>query len=639
MLNKRNLKGENALNGQDNPQKISLWFQNVQKVLKENFIKTKNQLNDFIKSRTKKEKIILAIISGVLVVALSAGIIFLASANVYKAGRYNSTTVSFSGGSRTENSNISSITLVSGEDGIIELGLCFTLGSNVAENTPSEIPQYKVEFIQQPLRLKITLDNIKYWDYIIGGIPQDSTGTILGMFQVSPGQANDSTELYFNLGAQVEFMVSENENVLTVSLKQTASEEKTAWYVLGDFYYEYQQGTLNEKNFTPMLCDDYISVIMISKPYSTETEATKAMEKLLTSSLEGKNLRVAQLGNQLPKYAENTDTAALLSESVLSVDGAKTTLPLFYADARFLCWLPDSSAALFSHPEQDGERLYTADKNGTKHVLTDKAFSNVGKATYSVNGKMLAFVEYTEDVEVITVLNVETKEIKTVTFDSEEPTTVMGIALDESGNNLFYLSGNQFYSLKKYDLQTKTEQILDDSIIVEGELVLNNGYLYYCDVVDEWEVVVRINVATGEQEVVHKGSQFFISNDGKTMAVMTENYSTAVKDLRIVYLSNKSWETVLFDVVSTEFFISPDNNSLFYIVETGDEEFYYQIMKYNIRTQETLVMAQCINGVFFPSDKANELIISVIYSNELGAHPVTYIADFDKITSGIKKTK
>ena len=57
-------------------------------------------------------------------------------------------------------------------------------------------------------------------------------------------------------------------------------------------------------------------------------------------------------------------------------------------------------------------------------------------------------------------------------------------------------------------------------------------------------------------------------------------------------------------------------------------------MKYDIRTQETTVMALCVNGVFFPSDKANELIISVIYSNDLGTHPVTYIADFDKITSG-----
>ncbi|MBR2860628.1 MAG: hypothetical protein IKB86_02175 [Clostridia bacterium] len=607
---------------------------NVQKILKEKTDKVKDAIKAFWHKKTKREKIILASVSACLALVIVGGIIFLSVSRRYNPDKYNPATVSFSGGSGAENVNVSAINIQKGELGSVDLKISFTEGSNVNTAIPSPIPEFKAEFIPQPLRLKLTFKGVAFWDYIINGLPIDESGTVLGVFQVSPNQASDTTEIYFNLGKQVEYKIIEESNVLTVSLLGKGTPDKTAYYVLADFYYEYQQGTMEEKGFTPMLCDDFISVVMISKPFASEAEATREKERLLTSSMEGKTLRVVKLGNQLPQYAENTDTSALLSESVLSVDGAKTTLPLFYADARFLCWLPDSSAALFAHPEEDGERLYTADKIGTKRVLSDKAFSNIGKATFSANGKMLAFVEYTEEVELITVLNTETGEVKTVSFDSEELTTVMGVALDESGSNLFYLSGNQFYSLKKRNLASGTEEILDESVIVESELVLNNGYLYYCDVVDEWEVIVRRSLSTGEQEVLHKGSQFSISADGKTMATITENYDTAVKDLRLVYLENKSWETVLFDVVTTEFFIDSDNNSVFYIVETGDEEFYYQIMKYDIKTQETSVMAQCINGVFFQSNKANELIISVIYSNDLGTHPVTYIADFDKITSG-----
>ncbi len=593
------------------------------------------------KKKTFIKKVIFYIALGVVCLALLGGIIAAFSINSYNPNTYNATTLSTGGGKGTENVNISTIGITSASEGekqVVSVTLKFVNGGVLSESTPLEAaPKYKVSFLQNPLRLAVEIEGVEYWDYVVSGVPTDNTGLINGMFQSTLSGEAKKTVLYFNLSRNVKFKVAEGEGgSLTVALipdGDFSSEE--SYYLLCDGFYEYQQGTLPSVDFTPALCDDYISVIMISKPYGNLSDAEKARDGLLTGSLEGHQVRIAHLKQgQMPQYSENTNMAGLLSESVLSIDGAKTSLPLFFADARFLCWLPDDSGALFAKTEEGVEKLYTADKVGTKHLLTPQSFSTIGKATFSKDGKTLAFVEYTEDTELVTIINVETGAIRVLGSGETNPLgkVVLDIALNDDGTKLFCLSGDQMYSLQEFDLATNESKMLVLEAIVETELIYNNGYLYYCDVVDEWEVIVRRNVETNEQQVLHKGSQFSLSKDGKTLAVITENYTTAVRDLKVVDIETGAWETVLADIVTSEFFIAPGNNSVFFVIETGDEEFYYQIMKYDIALRETSVMAQCINGVFFPSNKDNEVIISVIYSTEEGAQPVTYIADFDKMT-------
>ena len=385
-----------------------------------------------------------------------------------------------------------------------------------------------------------------------------------------------------------------------------------------------------------MLCDDEISVIMISNAYSNEEDAKKAMEELLTSSLEGKKIRVISLKeNQLPSYTDGADARAFLSESVLSVDGAKTTLPLFYADARFLAWTPDGSGALFAKSEDGSERLYTADKSGTKHLLCENKFSTIVEAVYSSDGSRIAFIEQAEEASLVTVVDVNSGKI-TIVNDENNPwgEIIMGVQFNGNGTKLYCLSGNKTYSIKTYDFATGSVTTLQDNILLESNLLYSSGYLYYCDIVNEYEAIVRKSISGGEPELIHKGSQFAISPDGKLLAVISEDYETAVCDLRVVDIETKSSEIVLGDIITSEFFFSSDSKKIFYVLETGDPEYYYQIMRYDISTKETFVMAQCINSVVYPSDKPNEIIISVIYQGENGATPVTYIADFDKMVVG-----
>lgn len=169
---------------------------------------------------------------------------------------------------------------------------------------------------------------------------------------------------------------------------------------------------------------------------------------------------------------------------------------------------------------------------------------------------------------------------------------------------------------------------------MESDLVYDDGYLYYCDVVEEWEVVVQHALATDQIKVIQKGAVFSLSNDGSKIAVITEDYETAVCDLNLVDIATGESTLVLADIVTSEFFISSDNSAVYYILETGDEEFYYQINRYDIQTGETTVEASSINAVFYASNTPDEIIISIMYNGENGNYPVAYIASFQKNQKG-----
>jgi len=596
-----------------------------------------------MKKATKKLKIFITVL--VLVVAIVAGIFVFKSCGAngeetpppYNPAGYNNTAHTATGGSEQKDANINNIAFEN-KDNAVCINFKFVSGSVIDEGiAPCGIPQYTVSFVPEPLRLKVVFSNIEYWDYMVSGLAEDTTGIIDGMFQVSPDENSKDVTLYFSLAQSVQFKITENEDTLTVSLlPEEKVNEVEKWYLVSDLYYEYQLGNMPECGFTPMLCNDKISVIMISQAYNTQEEANNELTRLLTSTLEGKNVRIISLKeSELPKYTDDADAQALLSESVLSINGAKTTLPLFFADARFLCWLPDGSGALFAKNENGMERLYVADKSGTKYQLSDKDFSTVTQAVYSSDGSRIAFIEQAEDASLVTVLDVASGKI-TVINDEKNPwgEIILDVQLNGNGTKLFCLSGKSIYSIKTYDFASGEVTTLKDNILLESDLVYNSGYLYYCDVVNEYEAVVRINSNGGDAELIHKGAQFSVSPDGKRLAVISENYITAVCDLLLVNIEDKSSQIVLDDIVTSEFFFSSDSESIFYVLETGDPEYYYQIIRYDISTMSTYTLAQCLNSVVSPSNKPNEVIISVINESENGVTPVTYIADFDKMVVG-----
>ena len=589
------------------------------------------------KQRTRIKKIIACAVAGGLILAVTLTAVFCGAQSRYRADKYNKTTLTTSGGSPQPDANINEIAITSGEEGTVDIRFYFVAGSEAEGGiTACGIPEYSIAFLPDPLRLMVTIKGLVYWDYVIKGTAVDETGVVSGLFQMLPQDGSGDTVFYLNLAKSVTFQVREEpDGVLAVSLKPEEMQQANGWYLLADLYYEYQAGEMPACGFTPTLCDDNISVLMISEKCKSREDAQQKMDELLTGVLEGEELRLVELAfGELPKYSENTDSAALLNESILSIDGAKTSLPLFFADARFLCWIPGSSTALFVKTEDEMDRLYTADKAGARHLLFDTQLATVIKAVYSADGSTLAYIERAGDIELCSIYRADTGNITVIGGQGEEEPPlgemILGIALNDDGSKLYVISGNSMYSLKEYDVTTGEVRVLDAEIIVESDLSYHNGYLYYCDVVEEWEVVVQHELTTDQINVIQKGAVFSLSNDGSKIAVITEDYETAVCDLNLVDISSGESTLVLADIVTSEFFISSDNSAVYYILETGDEELYYQINRYDIQTGETTVEASSINGVFYASNMPDEIIISIMYNGESGNYPVSYIASFQK---------
>ncbi len=581
-------------------------------------------MKNFLKE--KQDIIIGAVALIMLIISVVLGISSMPRG--YRQGEFNSSTVSAFGGKRQENANLNKIDVIVNE-GSVQIDFSFVSGSeSEGETSQCGIPEYKVEFLQGPARMLVTFTDVVYYDYVVTGVETDITDIIIGMFR-------NGGSFYFNLSSDVEFLLTENGGTLSVVLRKKESDDIIRYYLTGDLYYEYQNGQMPECGFTPTLCSDNMSVVMISKGYKTREQAEKEKDSLLTGKLEGFEIDLQELkGNQLPVYNEESTQAQLLSESIVSINGAKISLPLFFGDARFLCWCPNNTSALFAKAEDGVEKLYVADREGTKHQLSDKTFSTITKAAYSADGSVLAIVDNADDVERCSVYDVEQNTLKMLVDSSGESLlgeNILGLTVSDDGMRVYSVSGKDVYSLKEYDVLSSTVRELKTQILVETDLKYFNGNLYYNDVYEEREMFLKYSIDSDSITPIAAGASFTMSPDGLTAAVISENYETAVCDLNIVNIESGEVKTVLGDAITNDYFFSNDGKKLYYVLETGDEEFYYQIISYDIQTGETEIKAQSINASFFASNMPEEVIISVMYEHEGSAHSATYIASLKEI--------
>lgn len=568
---------------------------------------------------------VFAVLLALLIVALSVEM---------RHGRYLAFDQPTEGGKPQNNPNLASIQIAADEkkEDVTKLSINFISGSQLMGVETCGVPEYQISFLTSPLRMAVTFTGLMDWEYVINGVPQDPTGLISGMFQVAPMTSMGELTLYFHLTKEVEYRVKTTaDGTLNVFLKAGEPLNDSGWYVVCDRFYQMQDGTLPDCGLTPTLCDDKLSVLLISGPFENEAQANIKKNELLAGPMADTTFRVQELRDDtLISYTETMSEAALMNESIMSVNGAKISLPLFFADARFLTWLPDGSAALFAKDENDFEQLYIADKEGRKELLVEQKFQSITRATFSGDGSTLFLVDREDGVDVISSVNMTSKKITLIGSNKQSELfsrQIVGIAANRDGSKLYVISGEDTYKLVEYDGKQGTIYLLAQDLLIETDIVFNNGNLYYCDVVDEWEVIVSRNVEENEREIIAKGSSFRLSGDGKTVAVLTEDYESAVIDLSVVNLKDMSKTIVKPDVLAEDMFFSADNRVLYYITETGDEEFYYELMAYDMTSGTLAPAAQSINGSFFASNTGREVIVSIIYNGKNGLRPATYIAD------------
>lgn len=581
----------------------------------------------------------------IFVVMLALVLTLTVAACAKKTGgpkEFKSSTEVHTGGTAQTDANLKDIMLEK-VDGGIKLTFSFVSGSNVsAENEAAMtgLPQYELKFYAHPVRLVLSVNELKYWDYQLNSTLYDESGLVLGMFKLLPVNNRTNTVFYINLAKDVTYGVEEADGKLMVTLKPIEKETATVYYVVGNLFNEYQDGQLPEiAGLTPTLAKDLGGVVMISQAFADKAsaESLKAqIEEEYALALGGKALRIVEIpNNTLPDYDDAADLDALSNKILIFRNNQKEKGTLIFPDARFLTWSPDGQTALFaktnSIPQEDEivtEQIYSVDKEGKRTLLFNYELAQIAFALYSSDGSKILLVEQINEVRLCNIYDLNTKTLTTID-ESELGSAVTGCAWSEDGKSLYAMAGNEMLMVRRYDLETKEITTITTVPGIDSELFIRGNILYYLDVSDEVETVFALNLETDESTEIAKAEFFTMSPDGNYILLKNTDYDHeegyAILDLYST--KDKTKTNVATGMMLNDYFFSVDGKKIYIIAdntEANANEYLYSVYEYDIEAKSLTKLFDSVNAVFAASNAPDEMILSTTYTKADGDYPVTY---------------
>lgn len=423
-----------------------------------------------------------------------------------------------SGGSEQESANLKDILVEKTEQGVrlVFSFVCGSEGVTAQEQAMKGLPPYTLSLTDTPYRLKLSIAALAHWDYVNNSIISDETGLIQGgVVKVLPSESRSgATDLYFNLSSMTNMTVSEEDGRLVVDLAKKDFQASQAYYVVGNLYYEYSEGSLPEEaELTPTLATDLTNVVMISRAFGEQSEAEALMNKIKTDfseALAGKELRVIQLeAGKLPEYYAQEDLDAINLKKVIRRDGQEETAQALFPDGAFICWSPDKSTAVFSkrsegtsYDEMALEYLFTVDSQGVKTQLLNDEYAQIVFGAYSPDGSKLLIIEQVDEIQYCSIYDFNTH-TRTNLPEEEVGTYIPGIAWAPDSQSIYMMSAvDIMLNLKKYDIASGKTSPVSEGAGIDTSLYAFDGKLYYIDVVDEAETLVSLELESGEQNEI-----------------------------------------------------------------------------------------------------------------------------------------
>ncbi len=444
---------------------------------------------------------------------------------------------SASGGSvNTEsNTNLKDINITTdGEETVVKLS--FLSGSRKAGSTESKllsVPEYTVEQLSAPERIKITLQNISFWDYQ----QKDSwalSDFLLGLFQEAPAD-NDSLIVYLQLSRAAEFTVEDIEEDLVIRLKPMKAQKTKYYYCITNSFNEHQEGTWpGDIDMTPVLCSDLKNKLLISQPFDTMGDAESfrdSINTVLQRALPGSSLSVVDLeAGTLPDYTD-ISISAEENKSVVMKDEAYASTPLLLQNGRYLAMAGDGTI-VFSRSNRTEEtagaqagyassdQLWIMDASGrVKGVsISGTMFNTIDSAQFSADSRYICILDVTIENSVLYVYDLITETLWNL---GEEGfgTQTAAFAWSDKQNTLYAMTGHdnilQLLSCTFQEEGSPLIQAVEEEPGAAGRLIVSKGVVYFAD--SAAAVVYRI----GDQRTeITAGIDFEVSPDGNAMAVL-----------------------------------------------------------------------------------------------------------------------
>lgn len=486
---------------------------------------------------------------------------------------------SSSGGSAQINTNVNLKNIsISEANGQTDISLFFLSGSTLSgkdETKISALPQYEVSFLPSPARMIVRINNVDYYDYSSEN-QNISSSIVSGEFNVIPSGA-EYIDVYFPLSSNVSYKVSEETDTLKISLK-SAGSVKDAYYAVTNAFISYQEGSFpKELNFSPMLCSDKESIVLISAPCSSEAEANSIKENAQSSIPAGSVIKVIHLGgNALPDVVSDIDVNSITSSPAALVNGKPKTLEAVIKNGKFLD-ADKNGNMLFSRSyvmneiaDDDYapplyEKLWVSDVNGNIEQLELQDFDQIVSAKYSPSGKYIAILELSSENSVLYSYNIQTKQLLNLSEEGLGNITDT-FTFDETRDVIFSVSGTSGQKqVMKVDLEgDELISAIEERETNSTKIAVKQGRLFITDFDEEGNINVYEITLDGRRKIT-SGVDFAINSSLTQMAVITFEAGEGgggITGLKIIDLSNGS-----------ELLIS-DNLQIQQIGYVGDK-FYY----------------------------------------------------------------
>ena len=546
-----------------------------------------------------------------------------------------------SGGSEQESANLKDILVEKTEQGVrlVFSFVCGSEGVTAQEQAMKGLPPYTLSLTDTPYRLKLSIAALAHWDYVNNSIISDETGLIQGgVVKVLPSESRSgATDLYFNLSSMTNMTVSEEDGRLVVDLAKKDFQASQAYYVVGNLYYEYSEGSLPEEaELTPTLATDLTNVVMISRAFGEQSEAEALMNKIKTDfseALAGKELRVIQLeAGKLPEYYAQEDLDAINLKKVIRRDGQEETAQALFPDGVFICWSPDKSTAVFSkrsegtsYDEMALEYLFTVDSQGVKTQLLNDEYAQIVFGAYSPDGSKLLIIEQVDEIQYCSIYDFNTH-TRTNLPEEEVGTYIPGIAWAPDSQSIYMMSAvDIMLNLKKYDIASGKTSPVSEGAGIDTSLYAFDGKLYYIDVVDEAETLVSLELESGEQNEIAEVGMFSMSSDGRYILLQSNEADLSDGYTKLSLYDNQTGESkeLIGERIISDYFFSVNNDKVYVVSDTEEDVFMHEIYCYDIASGSLSKLFDCVNGIL-DAGREGELLVRATYSTSRGDFPVTY---------------
>lgn len=549
---------------------------------------------------------------------------------------YLNTDQTADGGTVQDNANLKDIS-VSQKDNDVIIRFEFVNGSvsaNGSESPMTGLPQFSVSFCQNPTRLVVSVKDLAYWEYQQNSTIQDSTGLVQGSYKVIAAGTRTYSQVYFNLSSDVEFNVQQEDGALIIVLRKKAQTNQQSYYVVGNLFYEYQQGSLGEDaELIPTLTDDYSAVVMISQAYGTQEEAEQLKARIEDDYgllLIDKSLRIFQTQEgALPTYSDGAGMDELNQKILINKGGVGESANVYFADARLLCLSHDSTKALYARKEiadkYETEKLFLVTKDGERKQLFDYETTAIAFASFSPDDRYILYVEQVEGAMLASIYDLSSQ--KLISVDEEFlGTFITGTAWSADSASIYMMAGYDIPRLQKVDVASGaiTDVLQEEGI--ETQIYCAGDYLYYCVVRDVEEAVVRLKLSTLEEETIGKAEYFTLGGSGKYLLMQNPfGGQEAKSSLSIMDTDSKTSSVIIEDVILGEYFFSNDGKKVYFTADADDDVFTTKVYQYDIESNTLTELFSSITASFMPSWNSDELSMCITYEKNSERYPATYI--------------